>query len=60
MAKATSFANKSNKSLNVTIAGTAPSSATAAGDKGDIAITSSNIYVCVAKNTWKKVAISTF
>jgi len=60
MTTATSFANKSNKSLNVTIVATAPASATAAGKKGDIAITTGYIYVCTATDTWKRVAISTF
>jgi hypothetical protein len=37
-----------------------PASATAAGNAGDICWDSSYIYVCVATNTWKRVAISTW
>lgn len=35
-----------------------PASATAAGNTGDIAWDSDYIYVCVATNTWKRVAIA--
>jgi len=37
-----------------------PVSATAAGNQGDIAWDASYIYVCVATNTWKRSAISTW
>jgi hypothetical protein len=37
-----------------------PASATAAGNAGDICWDSSYIYVCVATNTWKRTAISTW
>lgn len=39
---------------------TAPASSTAAGTKGDIRITADYIYVCVATNTWKRTALSTW
>lgn len=37
-----------------------PSSASDTGDAGDICWDSSYIYVCVATNTWKRTAISTW
>lgn len=38
----------------------APASATAPGKMGDYSITTDYLYVCVADNTWKRVALSTF
>lgn len=38
----------------------APASAAAAGTAGQVAIDSGFIYICIATNTWKRVAISTF
>jgi hypothetical protein len=38
----------------------APASATAVGNTGDIAMDSSYFYVCIAPNTWKRVAIATW
>lgn len=46
-------------SINVPI-GTAPASASDVGQKGEIRFTSTHIYVCVANNTWKRVAIATW
>jgi len=37
-----------------------PSSATAAGNAGDIAWGSDYIYICVAGNTWKRSALTTW
>jgi len=37
-----------------------PSAADAAGTQGEIAWDSNYIYVCIANNTWKRVAISTW
>lgn len=37
-----------------------PASAGAAGNAGDICWDTSNIYVCVATNTWKKIGIATW
>lgn len=37
-----------------------PSTASSAGAEGDIRWNASHIYVCVATNTWKRVAIATF
>ena len=39
---------------------TAPASATATGTKGDIRYTSDYIYVCIATNTWKRSALTTW
>ena len=49
-----------SESLNVTALNTAPASATSAGTLGSIRFTADYIYVCVATNTWKRVAIVTF
>lgn len=38
----------------------APSSSNAKGSKGDYFIASDYIYICVATNTWKRAALSTF
>jgi hypothetical protein len=39
---------------------TVPSTATSTGAKGDIAYDTNYLYVCVATNTWKRVALSTW
>ncbi len=39
---------------------TTPASATAAGVAGTVVWDASYIYVCVATNTWKRVAIATW
>lgn len=39
---------------------TAPASATAAGDVGEIRITSTYIYTCIAANTWVRAALATW
>lgn len=44
----------------INIATKTPSSASDTGTTGDVAWDSSYIYVCVATNTWKRVAISTW
>ena len=38
----------------------APASASSTGTAGDIAYDSNYIYVCVATNTWKRAALSTW
>ena len=40
--------------------GTAPASATSAGEAGDVVWTADYIYVCTATDTWKRVAIATW
>jgi hypothetical protein len=37
-----------------------PANATAKGDKGTICIDENFIYVCIARNTWKRVAIASW
>jgi len=37
-----------------------PTSASSTGTAGQVAVDSSHIYICVATNTWKRVAISTW
>jgi len=45
----------------IRISGTStPASAAAAGDQGQICWDANYIYVCVATNTWKRVAIATW
>ncbi len=39
---------------------TAPASATSTGAAGQIATDANYIYVCVATNTWKRVAIASW
>mgnify|MGYP003142170173 FL=1 len=48
------------KELNLNALNTAPANATATGTPGQIRIDASHIYVCVANNTWKRAALSTF
>lgn len=45
--------------LNVATQDT-PASASAAGTKGDIVHDTNYIYVCIATNTWERVAIATW
>jgi hypothetical protein len=40
--------------------GTAPASATSTGAQGDVVWTTDYIYVCIATNIWKRVAIATW
>ena len=44
----------------VTLEGAAPASATATGTAGDIRYDADYIYICVATNTWKRSAITTW
>ena len=37
-----------------------PASATAAGAKGQYAVDADYLYVCVATNTWRRVAVATW
>tara|TARA_R110002111_G_scaffold240448_1_gene302128 strand:+ start:1035 stop:1271 length:237 start_codon:yes stop_codon:yes gene_type:complete len=39
---------------------TAPASASAVGDLGEIRYTADYIYVCIATNTWKRTALTTW
>jgi hypothetical protein len=48
-----------NGRFNMATAAT-PATASSSGQIGDVAYDSSNIYICTASNTWKRVAIATF
>lgn len=37
-----------------------PDSTTSSGSKGDVAFDESYLYVCVAANTWRRVALGTW
>lgn len=39
---------------------TAPATATSAGTTGEIRVTSTHIYVCIATNTWVRSALTTW
>jgi hypothetical protein len=57
--------NASNATKNFTVAdlpvaGTAPASASATGVQGQIGVDASYLYVCIATDTWKRVAIATW
>ena len=47
-------------SYRVTALNTAPASASAVGDLGEIRYTTDYIYVCIATNTWKRTALTTW
>jgi len=46
--------------VDVNLVANVPSTATSAGMTGDIAIVAGFLYVCVATNTWRRVALTTF
>mgnify|MGYP003115572607 CR=1 FL=1 len=48
------------KELNLNALNSAPANASATGTPGQIRIDANHIYVCVANNTWKRAALSTF
>lgn len=50
----------SSSKLRISNTTSAPASAIAAGTTGEIRIDSNYIYVCVANNTWKRSALSTW
>lgn len=50
----------SDLSANIIISNAAPASSSSNGLAGTIRYDANNIYVCVATNTWKKVAIDTW
>jgi len=52
--------NRINADGGLKISSGAPASATSTGSAGEIKWDSNYIYVCVATNTWKRVAISTW
>lgn len=42
------------------VSSTAPATAAAAGTPGQLAYDASYIYICIATNTWERVAIATW
>lgn len=53
--------NRVALSANLTLADTgAPIASNSAGTVGQVAFDSGNIYICVATNTWRRAALSTF
>ena len=48
------------KQFAVQALNTAPASPTATGTVGEIRIDANYIYVCTAKNTWKRTALTTW
>ena len=46
--------------FNVSALNTAPASATASGTTGEIRVTSTHIYVCIATNTWVHSVLTTW
>lgn len=44
----------------VEIAEAPPASASAPGTKGQVVVTTDYIYICVATDTWKRAALSTW
>jgi len=55
------FLNKVySKTFNSEISTTPPATSTSTGTKGDVIYTSDYIYICIATNSWKRVAISTW
>ena len=55
-----SDATKNFELGSLTVAGTAPGSASATGTTGQIAVASGFLYVCVATDTWERVVIATW
>lgn len=50
----------SDLSANLLISNSVPANSTANGVTGYVAIDTSYIYVCVANNTWKRAALTTW
>ena len=50
----------SSQQLNITGMNSAPSSSSATGLVGEIRVVDGYVYVCVANNTWKRVALTTW
>lgn len=57
---ATSFTSQVTMGLNLTVEGTAPLTTTSVGTPGTVMVQSSSsfLYVCIASNSWARVALS--
>jgi hypothetical protein len=60
IAKTGDYADLANRPPTAPALATVPTSATATGAIGQISFDASYLYVCVATNTWKRVAIATW
>lgn len=49
-----------NFNANVVLPSKSPATSSSAGTVGQVAFDSGNIYICVAANTWKRAALSSF
>jgi hypothetical protein len=49
-----------NFCANLVISNTVPATASSNGIQGTIAFDSSNFYVCIANNTWKRASLNTW
>jgi hypothetical protein len=50
----------SNTSVSLTLVATVPSTSTSTGTTGQLAYDSAYLYLCVATNTWKRSALTTW
>lgn len=60
VAKSGDFNDLSNRPATAPALASVPASATATGTIGQISFDANYLYVCVATNTWKRVAIATW
>lgn len=60
VAKTGNYTDLTNKPATAPALASVPASATATGTIGQISFDASYLYVCVATNVWKRVAISTW
>lgn len=49
-----------NFSANIIVSNSAPANSSANGFAGQISYDASYVYICVANNTWKRAALSTW
>lgn len=52
--------NFSDLSANIIVSNSVPANSTSNGLPGTIRYDSDNVYICVANNTWKKAALSSW
>lgn len=46
--------------LNIFLSNTVPSNTSASGVKGDLRISNTHLYVCIANSSWMSVELSSF
>lgn len=54
------FASKVGKILNAPISSAVPATSGAQGTPGQAAFDANFLYICVAQNTWRRVALTAF